>query len=214
MLLPCTKKYWSLFTRNLSSATATFFVLQNNCLGIMTNLMIWNERNIKRNPHKCAAWSYTHSSVFLIFIKAGYTLCTTFELSQGKQSSSPKGIKSCRTGRPRGIYGHCFAWFPLLCFAWLLIGVRGSRAVAPKGTKSCRTQGNFWSSIYPSACPPQAFTGLKFALSSLEFERAGLGPERMDFRFERADFRPVKADSRPARADFRPESANFKLVKA
>ena len=44
------------------------------------------------------------------------------------------------TGRPRAI---CGQWYPLPCFAWLWIGVRGSRAAAPKGTKSCRTQGDF-----------------------------------------------------------------------
>ena len=47
------------------------------------------------------------------------------------------------TGRPRAI---CGQRYPLPCFEWLWIRVRGSRAAAPKGTKSCRTQGDFRSS--------------------------------------------------------------------
>ena len=47
------------------------------------------------------------------------------------------------TGCPRAI---CGQRYPLPCFAWLGIAVRGSRAAAPKGTKSCRTQGDFCSS--------------------------------------------------------------------
>ena len=54
------------------------------------------------------------------------------------------------TGRPRAI---CGQRYPLPCFAWLWIGVRGSRAAAPKGTKSCRTQGDFRSSVRPSVHP-------------------------------------------------------------
>ena len=43
-----------------------------------------------------------------------------------------------KTGRPRAI---CCQQYPLSCFAWLWIGVRGRRAAGPKGTKSSRTQG-------------------------------------------------------------------------
>ena len=50
---------------------------------------------------------------------------------------------TCQTGRPRAIYGQRY---PLPCFEWLWVGVRGSRAAAPKVTKSCRTQGDFCSS--------------------------------------------------------------------
>ena len=48
------------------------------------------------------------------------------------------------TGRPRAI---CGQRYPLPCFAWLRIAVKGSRASAPKGTKSCRTQGDFCDEI-------------------------------------------------------------------
>ena len=51
-------------------------------------------------------------------------------LALGEQNRSPK----------------CNMWYPLPCFAWLSIWVKGSRAAAPKGTKSCRTQGDFHSS--------------------------------------------------------------------
>ena len=44
------------------------------------------------------------------------------------------------TGRPRAI---CGQRYPLPCFAWLWIGMRGSKEVALIGMKSCRTQGDF-----------------------------------------------------------------------
>ena len=41
-------------------------------------------------------------------------------------------------------------------------------AVAAKGTKSCRTQGTFFRLSVRAFVPPQALSGLKFALSGLK----------------------------------------------
>ena len=81
------------------------------------------------------------------------------------------------TGRPRAI---CGQRYPLPCFAWLKIGMRGSRAAALKGMKSCRTQGDFSPSVHPSVSPPQALSGLKSALTGRKSALTGLELERAD----------------------------------
>ena len=132
----------------------------------------------------------------------------------------PNGKQRQKTGRPRAI---CGQRYPLPCFAWLCIGVKGSRAAGLKGMQSCRTQGDFCSSVH---------------LISLRSKRADLKPEsifevlidereageawkglfgawrwentfqiwKADFRSERAGFSLVRVDFRPERADFRPET--------
>ena len=124
------------------------------------------------------------------------------------------------TGRPRAI---CGQRYPLPCFAWLWIGMRGSKEVALIGMKSCRTQGDFClfvvclsihqsppGPLRPEICPlrPEICPHRPEICPLRPWIGEGrLRPERTGFRPERADSRPEKTDSRPERADFRPKRA-------
>ena len=70
--------------------------------------------------------------LFTVFL---FEMCTSFHVCFFI-CSSLKWL----TGRPRAI---CGQRYPLPCFAWLWIGMRGSKEAALKGMKSCRTQGDF-----------------------------------------------------------------------
>ena len=112
------------------------------------------------------------------------------------------------TGRSKAI---CGQRYPLPYFAWLWIGVKGSRAAAPKGTQSCRTQ-DVHPSVRPSVPPrpsqawyllsqgwnltSQAWNMPSHALNLRGQIKSLRGPKRADFRPERADFNPERADSR------------------
>ena len=65
------------------------------------------------------------------------------------------------TGRPRAIYGQRY---PLPCFAWLCIWVRGSRTAVPKGAKSCRTQRDFRLSVCLFVWAKKGLIGLMLGL--------------------------------------------------
>ena len=88
---------------------------------------------------------------------------------------------------------------PLLCYAWLSICVRRSRAAAPKGTKSCRTQGDFRSSCLKMWM--RCYRGLTE------------GPKEPKLRSKKADVRPENADWKLERADLRLERAGLRLER-
>ena len=94
-------------------------------------------------------------------------LCMIVFGNEWEQGTNPKGLEhrgwfKCSTGRPRAI---CGQQYPLPCFSWLWIGVRGSRAAAQKGTMSSRTQGDFRSSCLKKWM--RCYGGLTEAFKSL-----------------------------------------------
>ena len=81
------------------------------------------------------SWNSSRSVILLfLFTLFLFEMCTFFHVCFFI-CSSLKWL----TGRPRAI---CGQRYPLPCFAWLWIGMRGSKEVALIGMKSCRTQGD------------------------------------------------------------------------
>ena len=124
------------------------------------------------------SWNSSRSVILLfLFTLFLFEMCTFFHVCFFI-CSSLKWL----TGRPRAI---CGQRYPLPCFAWLWIGMRGSKEVALIGMKSCRTQGDFVCclSVHPSVPPrPSQAWNLPSQAWNLPWQAGNLPSQALNWR--------------------------------